>query len=736
MTSKIISSPTSRKKFPTLPIQVLIGAILGIFVGIFFGDSARVLKPVGTAYVMLMQVVVYPYIICTLLSSLGRLTPKLAKRLFKRGWPIYLLLLIITFGSIGILTYAFPINFTGIKQTISNGVTSTNILNLLVPSNLFAALSKNYVPAVVVFCVLFGIMLQRVKNTNSFFTLLEMISETCLQFWRWLIKLAPYAVFALLMNEAGTVSLSQLSGLADYLILFFSGTLLLTFWVIPAVISSITAIRYRVILKELQSALIISAATTLSVLALPFIRDFVHKLIDSKTPKEHKAEVEEVINTTLTISYPFGQLGNFFIYLFILFATLYFNHPLQHQERFILPVLSFLSAIGSPSTVINSSSFLAAWLHLPNTTTELYVSVFPITRYGQVLLSVMGFAFLTILITFSFTGLIKTNYKKLFIHLILAALVFSGIAYTLRQLTPNPGVKTYNRLLSFSISHNLTKNVQATVHRSLDEQNLKPKKNIQDALFRIQKTGVLRVGYNPGIMPFSYFNNKNELVGYDVANMYALADTLGVKLVFVPFTWPHLLDDLLANKFDIAIGGIYVSGDRLRKVSFSTPYIKSPLAFLISPKDHDQFVNATQIRSIPNLRIGLFNDPVLKPLIQRNFPNAKLVIFPNFNQYIGKAFAENQIDAAIWTHIQAQNWALGHPPYTAITPKQISTPLLMAYMVNKNSPEFLSYLNYWLRLKQADGFSKKIYSQWILVHPIQDKKPRWSVIRNVLHWVK
>jgi ABC-type amino acid transport substrate-binding protein len=50
---------------------------------------------------------------------------------------------------------------------------------------------------------------------------------------------------------------------------------------------------------------------------------------------------------------------------------------------------------------------------------------------------------------------------------------------------------------------------------------------------RIRETG-LRVGYGYNVIPFSYFNTANELVGYDIAFAYALARDLSVDLVLVP----------------------------------------------------------------------------------------------------------------------------------------------------------------------------------------------------------
>jgi len=40
--------------------MVLAGALAGLFVGIFFGDDAKVLQPVGDIYAKLLEVAVYP----------------------------------------------------------------------------------------------------------------------------------------------------------------------------------------------------------------------------------------------------------------------------------------------------------------------------------------------------------------------------------------------------------------------------------------------------------------------------------------------------------------------------------------------------------------------------------------------------------------------------------------------------------------------------------------------------
>lgn len=719
----------------SLPSQVVVGIILGIMMGLLIGDKAAVFEPVGRTYTMLMEVAVFPYLICTLLTSLGSLTPVLSMKLFSKGGVIYLFLLLLTFATLLILAQALPIDVAPFAQASTSAIGQSQILKFLIPENFFHDLAQNFVPAIIIFCILFGLTLQFVPNKTTFFNVLDVISHTCLLFWKWLIRLAPLATFALIAYVAGTVKLSQLYDLGEFLILFIIGTTLLIFWILPITISSVTNINYKSILSGLRDALIISAVTTLSVVALPYIQAFITKLLSKKKSlkanKMDGEEKEDIIKTILLVGYPFAQLGNFFIYLFMLFTAIYFDHVLTRQQYVFLPILSFFSAIGSPTSSINAVSFLAQWLNLPDDTANLYVTLMPIIRYPQVLLSVMGFAFISIIFSFSFFGHLKINYKKLTIHYVAFFILIIISSFFLKNVFPNSGEKSYNRLNSFLLDADLVQGVKATI-LPLNEDKA-PKNTTEDALFRIQRTGILRVGFNTDMRPFSFYNDKQDLVGYDISYAYALAKALNSRIEFVPFTWQNLVTDLLADKFDIAMSAIYVTEQRLQAASFTTPYFHSDLSLIVPKAQQGQFGSAEEIKAIPNLKIGTFNDPVLIPLIQHNFPKASIVIFPSLSSDLPEqAFKRNQIDAIIWSEAQTRVWVLAHPNYVSIVPSGVAAPFLMAYMIQRNSPQFLRFLNYWLELKENDGFQQQMVNQWILIRPVKDNKPRWSLMGAML----
>ena len=68
--------------------QVLIAVLLGIFVGLFFGPLTTGLDPIGSAYTMLLQMTVLPYITFSLIHGLGSMTPDIGKKYSVPAGPI------------------------------------------------------------------------------------------------------------------------------------------------------------------------------------------------------------------------------------------------------------------------------------------------------------------------------------------------------------------------------------------------------------------------------------------------------------------------------------------------------------------------------------------------------------------------------------------------------------------------------------------------------------------------
>jgi len=295
-------------KTPSLGVMVCIGGFAGILAGIFFGDYCRVLSPIGSAYIMLLQSAVFPYLICSLIYGLGSLAPATALQLFKRGWIFYLFAWALTLSSVWVLALSLPLAAAPtLLDATTKPDTASRLLDVFFPANIFSDLARSYIPAIVAASVLYGVAIQGFSRKTSILDVMDAIRLASTKIWGWVVKLAPVAVFALFAELAGTTSLARIKQLGVYVFLFIMGTLLLAFWVLPALIAALTPYSARRVLGEIKDGLYLAAATSLPVSAVPAIVAATQKLADEAGVREEHRD--EIVKTTLAITYPVGQLG-------------------------------------------------------------------------------------------------------------------------------------------------------------------------------------------------------------------------------------------------------------------------------------------------------------------------------------------------------------------------------------------------------------------------------------------
>jgi len=714
-----------------LSVWVIAGALAGILCGAFFGEYAAALEPIGATYVMLLQMVVFPFLVSSLLHGLGRLTPATAWRLCKSGVPLLFLAWAVIIGALFLLAQAIPAARPPVVVKAGAGDGVGSLVSLLIPANPFIDLTQNYVPAIVVFCIFYGVAIQSIEKKQSLLDILDAFRRASVTIWRWVVKIAPLGVFALFANLAGTIELQLIGGLLLYAGLFIGASLILALWVLPSLLSAIAPVTYREIMRELQDGLVVAVVTSLPITAVPHIISVAERLV--KRQKVEDAECNDVISTTMAVSYPFAQVGNLFVIFFIVFAAFYVHASLPGAAWVSLPVFTVLSTVGTPVSTVNAVAFIAQYLGMPADIKLLYVDLMTLTRYPQVLLSTMGIAFVTILVSFAYYRLLKVSAPRLILCVAISAALMVGFTVAGRSVAPNLTAKQPNPYLAFTLGGDLTSAVHATIHRAPPEgsaQGTEPPAP-GATMARVRASGVLRVGYGPAVIPFSYDNAKGDLVGYDISLAYALARDLGVELAFYPITdWETLTDALRENRFDLALGGIYVSPQRLKDVAVSATYLDTPPALIVHAADAEKFAARTGRRPSAGLRIVRFKSVIIADLANRMFPGATFETVPDY----GALREVGDFDAAVWTLEQAKAWAEAHDGYSAVVPKDAGPPLAIAFLMPPNSAAFLRYLNEWLELQRVNGRQGALNAYWLEGKPRKSSRPRWSILRNVLGW--
>lgn len=93
-----------------------------------------------------------------------------------------------------------------------------------------------------------------------------------------------------------------------------------------------------------------------------------------------------------------------------------------------------------------------------------------------------------------------------------------------------------------------------------------------DLLAQIKERGEITIAMEGTWAPWTYHNENDELVGYDVEVGKAIAEKLGVEANFIEGEWEGLLAGLSAGRYDIMINGVDVDPEREKAYDFSIPY--------------------------------------------------------------------------------------------------------------------------------------------------------------------
>ncbi|KQL43565.1 cyclohexadienyl dehydratase [Brevibacillus choshinensis] len=235
---------------------------------------------------------------------------------------------------------------------------------------------------------------------------------------------------------------------------------------------------------------------------------------------------------------------------------------------------------------------------------------------------------------------------------------------------------------------------------------------VESRLDAIMKNGYIRVGTTGDYKPFSYLNpTTGEYEGHDIDLAKKLADDLGVKVVFVKTTWPTLMDDLLADKYDIAMGGITRTLERAKKAQLSHPYINFGKSPLIRMADKDKYKSLADIDQ-PNVKIGVNPGGTNEKFVRANLKNAQIIVFEKNLEIPGKV-ASGEVDVMITDSIEAKSYAKEDQRLYAPLTDQTFTKSQMGFLMPRGDFVFGNWVNVWMEEMTLKGDLEKITNKWM-----------------------
>jgi cyclohexadienyl dehydratase len=219
-------------------------------------------------------------------------------------------------------------------------------------------------------------------------------------------------------------------------------------------------------------------------------------------------------------------------------------------------------------------------------------------------------------------------------------------------------------------------------------------------LDRIRAAGILRVGTTGDYTPFSLKQPDGSYQGADIDMAYDLTERLGVGIEFVPTVWVDLLDDFLADHFDIAMGGVTVTPERAAKASFSVPTFVDGKRPLARREYRDRFTNFAAIDQ-PGVRIIANPGSANEAFVRGHFRQATVIIHHD-NASVFDELVADRADVMITDGLEADHQARLHPELCAVPVAAPFTRLEKAYMFARD-PAMKAFIDGWLAAAFESG---------------------------------
>jgi len=231
-----------------------------------------------------------------------------------------------------------------------------------------------------------------------------------------------------------------------------------------------------------------------------------------------------------------------------------------------------------------------------------------------------------------------------------------------------------------------------------------------DRLDDIAARGVLRVGSTGDYKPFSYQPTGGEFIGMDVELAGELARALGVRVQLVPTSWPTLMADLGADKFDLALSGVSVTAERQRQALFSVPYLHDGKTPITRCDNVARFQTLAQIDR-PEVRLIVNPGGTNERFARAQAPHAQLTVYPDnvtiFGQIVSGA-ADLMMTDAIETRLQQRL----HPQLCAVHPDAPFDMTDKAILLPRDKA-LKAWVDHWLQQHLDNGDVQKRLNRWL-----------------------
>ncbi|WP_457564292.1 transporter substrate-binding domain-containing protein [Caminibacter sp.] len=231
----------------------------------------------------------------------------------------------------------------------------------------------------------------------------------------------------------------------------------------------------------------------------------------------------------------------------------------------------------------------------------------------------------------------------------------------------------------------------------------------KSTLNQVVQKGELRVCLEPGYVPFEMRDKHGRIIGFDVDIARKMSKDMGVKLKLVPTAWDGIIPALITGKCDIIISGMTITQKRNLKVAFTDPYFLVGQTLLVNKKHAG--VKSYKDLDKPGIVITTKLGTTGEIAARRLFKKATIKTFDSESAAVQEVL-NNRADAFIYDKPYNELFMAGKGKGKLIFLNQDLTYEPLGFAINHGDPDFLNWLNNFIRQIKHDGTYEKFYNRW------------------------
>ncbi len=226
----------------------------------------------------------------------------------------------------------------------------------------------------------------------------------------------------------------------------------------------------------------------------------------------------------------------------------------------------------------------------------------------------------------------------------------------------------------------------------------------------IQKRGKLMVGKST-FVPWAMRDKEGNLIGFEIDVATKLAEVMGVEVEFVPTAWSGIIPALLAEKFDVIIGGMSITPQRNLTVNFTAPYANSGqqmAANIALAGDFETYDDFNQTSVNLACRRGVVGCTIL----EKHFPKANILQFDDDAQAFQEVLNGNA-HAVISSAPKPAFWSEANPDKieVAFNGANLSTGN-EGFALRKGDADALNFFSNWILVNRSNGWLAERHDYW------------------------